>query len=64
MWRASATLAGSVVRHDAPPAGCDALIVQRLRNAGAVIIGKTHMTEFAFTPVGLNPHYGEAGQCD
>ncbi|AEM17921.1 amidase [Brucella suis bv. 1 str. S2] len=55
------TLAGSVVRHDAPPAGCDALIVQRLRNAGAVIIGKTHMTEFAFTPVGLNPHYGEPG---
>ncbi|SCD24467.1 amidase [Brucella inopinata] len=50
-----------MVRHDAPPAGCDALIVQRLRNAGAVILGKTHMTEFAFTPVGLNPHYGEPG---
>ncbi|EFM56154.1 amidase [Brucella inopinata BO1] len=55
------TLAGSVVRRDAPLAGCDAPIVQRLRNAGAVIIGKTHMTEFAFTPVGLNPHYGEPG---
>ena len=35
--------------------------VQRLRAAGAVIIGKTHMTEFAFTAVGLNPHYPVPG---
>ena len=55
------TLAGSVIRRDAAPAAKDAAIVRRLREAGAVIVGKTHMTEFAFTPVGLNPHYGEPG---
>ncbi len=55
------TLAGSVIRRDAAPATGDAAIVRRLREAGAVIVGKTHMTEFAFTPVGLNPHYGEPG---
>ncbi|MCL7999353.1 amidase [Brucella sp. 21LCYQ03] len=52
------TLAGSVVRKTADAASEDAVIVERLRVAGAVIIGKTHMTEFAFTAVGLNPHYG------
>ncbi len=51
------TLAGSVIRRTANPAIADALIVERLRAAGAVIIGKTIMTEFAFTAVGLNPHY-------
>nr|WP_278514124.1 amidase [Brucella anthropi] len=55
------TLAGSVIRRDAAPATQDAKIVSRLRDAGAVIVGKTQMTEFAFTPVGLNPHYGEPG---
>ncbi|MFS2326208.1 amidase [Brucella sp. H1_1004] len=52
------TLAGSIVRRTAAVASEDAVIVERLRAAGAVIIGKTHMTEFAFTAVGLNPHYG------
>jgi len=52
------TLAGSIVRKVGSPATNDALIVQRLRDAGAIIVGKTHMTEFAFTAVGLNPHYG------
>ena len=33
----------------------------RLRQAGAVIIGKTNMTEFAFTAIGMNPHYGMPG---
>lgn len=55
------TLAGSVIRRDAAPAARDATIVQRLRDAGAIIIGKTHMTEFAFTPAGLNPHYPDLG---
>jgi Asp-tRNA(Asn)/Glu-tRNA(Gln) amidotransferase A subunit family amidase len=52
------TLAGSVVLKDAAPAVADAPVVARLRRAGAAIIGKTNMTEFAFSGVGLNPHYG------
>ncbi len=52
------TTAGSVVLADAPPASQDALIVQRLRRAGAVILGRTNMTEFAYSGLGLNPHYG------
>lgn len=55
------TLAGSVIRKSAQPAAQDAVIVDRLRKAGAIIIGKTHMTEFAFTAVGLNPHYSVPG---
>ncbi|WDZ76357.1 amidase [Ensifer adhaerens] len=55
------TLAGSIIRRSAALAEKDALVVQRLREAGAVIIGKTHMTEFAFTAVGLNPHYPVPG---
>lgn len=39
-------------------AAADALIVSRLRNAGAVITGHTNMTEFAYSGLGLNPHYG------
>jgi aspartyl-tRNA(Asn)/glutamyl-tRNA(Gln) amidotransferase subunit A len=52
------TPAGSVALADAPPAARDAPIVARLRAAGAVIIGRTNMTEFAFSGVGWNPHYG------
>jgi len=52
------TLAGSIVLKSAPPASLDAAIVRRLRAAGAVIVGKTNMTEFAFSGLGLNPHYG------
>lgn len=52
------TLAGSLVLRDAAPASADAPVVARLRRAGAAIIGKTNMTEFAFSGVGLNPHYG------
>lgn len=52
------TLAGSTVLKDAPAAQQNALIVQRLIGAGAVIMGKTNMTEFAFSGLGLNPHYG------
>jgi aspartyl-tRNA(Asn)/glutamyl-tRNA(Gln) amidotransferase subunit A len=52
------TLAGSSIRADAPPAHDDAAAVARLRQAGAVLIGRTNMSEFAFSGIGLNPHYG------
>ncbi|WP_260706188.1 amidase [Edaphobacter flagellatus] len=52
------TRAGSVVLNDAPPAASDAAVVRRLRDAGAVVVGRTNMTEFAFSGLGLNPHYG------
>lgn len=52
------TMAGSVALDDAPPAAADAPVVQRLFAAGAVIVGRTNMTEFAFSGLGLNPHYG------
>ena len=53
-----ATCAGSVVLRDAAPALADAPVVARLRASGAAILGKTNMTEFAYSGVGLNPHYG------
>ncbi len=52
------TLAGSVVCADEAPALHDATVVQRLREAGAVVLGKTNMSEFAFSGVGINPHHG------
>jgi len=52
------TLAGSTVRKDSPKAARDAAAVARLRAAGAVLLGRTNMVEFAFGGVGLNPHYG------
>jgi aspartyl-tRNA(Asn)/glutamyl-tRNA(Gln) amidotransferase subunit A len=55
------TLAGSMALDDRLPATRDAPIVARLRAAGAVIIGKTNMTEFAFSGVGINPHLGTPG---
>ena len=55
------TLAGSVALVDHPPAAVDAPIVRRLRAAGAVIIGRTNMVEFAYSGLGLNPHYGTPG---
>ncbi|MEY2618686.1 MAG: hypothetical protein RL522_1688 [Pseudomonadota bacterium] len=51
------TAAGSLVLRDAPPARQDALVVARLRAAGATVIGRTHMSEFAFSGVGTNPHH-------
>src|SRR5438477_584876 len=55
------TRAGSKILANAAPAKADAPIVRRLRAAGAVIIAKTNMTEFAFSGVGMNPHYGTPG---
>jgi len=55
------TLAGSKALDDSPPAAHDAPTIARLRAAGAVLIGRTNMTEFAFSGVGINPHYGTPG---
>ena len=52
------TLAGSVVRQGEPAAAEHAEVVKRLLAAGAVLIGKTNMTEFAYSGLGINPHYG------
>ena len=56
------TRAGSrVVAEEGKPAKADAPVVTRLRSAGAVIAAKTNMSEFAFSGVGANPHYGTPG---
>lgn len=52
------TMAGSVAREGEPAADANAEVVQRLVAAGAVIIGRTNMTEFAYSGLGINPHYG------
>ncbi|MFM7416188.1 MAG: amidase family protein, partial [Alphaproteobacteria bacterium] len=49
---------GSVVLKGSAPAKLDASTVQRLRRAGFVVIGRTNMVEFAFSGLGVNPHYG------
>ncbi|MBH5388404.1 amidase [Bradyrhizobium diversitatis] len=52
------TRAGSRALDDSPPAEQDAATVARLRRAGFVVIGRTNMTEFAYSGIGINPHYG------
>jgi Asp-tRNA(Asn)/Glu-tRNA(Gln) amidotransferase A subunit family amidase len=52
------TSAGSLVLRDALPALSDSTAVARLRHAGAAFIGRTNMAEFAFSGVGINPHFG------
>src|ERR1700735_3301636 len=52
------TRAGSRALDDSPPAEADAPVVARLRRAGFVVIGRTNMTEFAYSGIGINPHYG------
>jgi aspartyl-tRNA(Asn)/glutamyl-tRNA(Gln) amidotransferase subunit A len=56
------TRAGSkLIADEARPAASDAPVVRRLRQAGAVIVAKTNMTEFAFSAIGANPHFGTPG---
>src|SRR5437868_5731120 len=56
------TRAGSrVLANEALVAAADAPVVVRLRAAGAVIVAKTNMSEFAFSGIGANPHYGTPG---
>lgn len=59
------TMAGSIVCEGEPAQTQDAPVVTRLRAAGAAIVGKTNMTEFAFSGIGINPHYGTpVNPCD
>jgi aspartyl-tRNA(Asn)/glutamyl-tRNA(Gln) amidotransferase subunit A len=51
------TRAGSKALENAPAATADATIVARLRQAGFVLIGRTNMSEFAYSGLGFNPHY-------
>ena len=52
------TTAGSLVLRSEPPATRDSAVVARLKAAGMIIVGTTNMTEFAYSGLGLNPHYG------
>jgi aspartyl-tRNA(Asn)/glutamyl-tRNA(Gln) amidotransferase subunit A len=52
------TTSGTTVMASNPPATQDALAVARLRAAGGVVIGRTHMVELAFSGMGVNPHFG------
>jgi aspartyl-tRNA(Asn)/glutamyl-tRNA(Gln) amidotransferase subunit A len=52
------TTAGSKVLKDAAPALVDAPAIAALKSAGLVVLGRTNMTEFAYSGVGFNPHYG------
>jgi aspartyl-tRNA(Asn)/glutamyl-tRNA(Gln) amidotransferase subunit A len=52
------TTAGSRVLKDAAPALADAPAIAALKSAGMIVLGRTNMTEFAYSGVGLNPHYG------
>jgi aspartyl-tRNA(Asn)/glutamyl-tRNA(Gln) amidotransferase subunit A len=53
------TTAGSRILADNVPAG-DAAVVEHLKQAGAILLGKLNMVEFAYGATGLNPHYGPA----
>ncbi|RWR06565.1 amidase [Paenirhodobacter populi] len=55
------THSGSRVLANTVPATQDAAAVARLRAAGAVVLGHTNMTEFAYSGLGMNPHYGTPG---
>src|ERR1700721_1272507 len=56
--RGQVTRAGSRALEDSAPAEADAPVVARLRRAGFVVIGRTNMTEFAYSGIGINPHFG------
>jgi len=56
--RGDVTTAGSLVLTDEAPAPADATAIGRLRGMGFISIGRTNMSEFAYSGLGLNPHYG------
>jgi AtzE family amidohydrolase len=53
-----ATLAGSKINRDRPPAAVDALLVKRLESAGGVLVGALNMGEYAYDFTGENAHFG------
>jgi aspartyl-tRNA(Asn)/glutamyl-tRNA(Gln) amidotransferase subunit A len=50
-----------VFAEEGKPATADAPVVRRLRAGGAVVVAKTNMSEFAYTGIGANPHFGTPG---
>ena len=56
--RGQQTRAASRVLADVPPAVTDAPSIARLRQAGFALLGRTNMTEFAYSALGINPHFG------
>ncbi|MBI2719333.1 MAG: amidase [Rhizobiales bacterium] len=52
------TTVGSVILKGAAAAKADAIAIARLKAQGFIVLGRTNMTEFAYSGVGLNPHYG------
>lgn len=54
----SRTTAGSLTREDVASASADAPVVANTRSCGLIPLGKTNLTEFAYSGLGLNPHYG------
>ena len=52
------TTMASATRLHAAPAAADAPLVQRLRAQGLVLMGRTNLSEFAFSGLGINPHFG------
>src|SRR6201987_5410199 len=57
--RGQVTRAGSRALEDSAPAAADAPVVARLRRAGFIVIGRTNMTEVAYSGLGIHPHYGK-----
>ncbi len=53
-----ATTAASRTLADTPPAGRDSVVVARIRAAGGIPFGRTNLTEFAYSGIGVNPHFG------
>ena len=52
------TLAGSIINRSNPPADQDAVLVARMREAGAILVGATNMDEYAYGFTTENTHYG------
>jgi aspartyl-tRNA(Asn)/glutamyl-tRNA(Gln) amidotransferase subunit A len=52
------TTAGSAMRSTEPPATADSALVRRAHELGLVTVGKTNLSELAFSGLGINRHFG------